>query len=100
MAVEILYGNIHELQHSDAGVIKLVYFGHKSEGQKKITRQVAEAIVLLLESNGLHIVNGLSEAVSLLQANGYGVIPPTDAPEAPVGPVEAPGDPTEGDADV
>jgi hypothetical protein len=115
MAVEILYGNIHELAHPDAGVIKLVYFGHKSEGQKKITRQVAEAVVLTLESNGMHIVNGLSEAQQLLEANGFVVLQPGDerlivrrpethgdAVEVPGGPLEAPGEPTnsEGDADV
>lgn len=78
MAVEILYNGIGELPHPDAGSIKLVYFGHKSDGQKKITRQVSEAIVMKLESNGMHIVNGLSEAEALLAKNGYVVLAPGD----------------------
>lgn len=107
MAVEILYNSIHELSHPDAGVIRLVYFGHTSDGQKKITRQVSEAVVMQLESNGLHIVNGLSEAAALLEGAGYTVLQPGaetleyrkaaamlgDPLEAPGGPGEAPGEP-------
>lgn len=93
MAVEILYNSIDKLNHHDAGTIRLVYFGHQSEGQKKITRQVSEAIVMQLESNGMHIVNGLSEAALLLTKAGWTVDPPDlpgEAPEAPGEPVEAP----------
>lgn len=76
MAVEILYNSIHQLTHPDAGVLRLVYYGHQSEGQKKITRQVSEAVVTKLESSGLHIVNGLSEAKKLLTDAGYTVLAP------------------------
>lgn len=80
MAVELFYNNVHELAHPDAGQIKLVYFGHTSDGQKKITRQVSEALVMLLERNGLHVVNGLSEARALLESNDYVVLAPDELP--------------------
>lgn len=69
--MEIIYQNIANMPHPDFGVLKLVYFGHKSEGQQKITRATAEAIVMLLEENGHYLCNGLSEAAALLQAHGY-----------------------------
>jgi len=90
VAVELIYNNIASLPHPDHGAMRLVYFGHTSEGQKKLTRGVAEAIVMLLESNGQHIVNGLTEAAALLQANGYAVKAP-----ASEGSMEGSGTPTE-----
>jgi hypothetical protein len=69
--VEIIYQNIANMPHPDFGVLKLVYFGHQSEGQEKITRATAEAIVMLLEENGYYLCNGLSEAATLLRENGY-----------------------------
>jgi hypothetical protein len=85
MAVEVLYNSIDKLEHPDAGVIRLVYFGHQSEGQKKITRQVSEAVVTKLEQSGFYILNGLTEVEALLVRAGYTVLPPlAEAPgEAP-----------------
>lgn len=106
IAVEMLYNSIDNLNHPDAGQIRLVYFGHKSEGQKTITRQVSEAIVLQLESNGMHIVNGLSEAEALLKANGYLVYSPTEQAAVYAPPTlhedrsEAAGEPGEAPSDI
>lgn len=55
-AVELIYNNIANLPHPDHGAMRLVYFGHSSEGQRRITRGVAEAIVMLLEANNYRIV--------------------------------------------
>jgi len=76
MAVEIIYENLNNLPHPDHGALRMMYFGHQSDGQRKITRGTAEAIVMLLEANGLIICNGLSEAAHMLAANGYRVEPP------------------------
>ena len=92
-AVEIIYQNIANMPHPDYGVLKLVYFGHQSEGQQKITRATAEAIVMLLEANGLRICNGLSEAAALLRNNGYLVASPDEVGEVPTGPQDSAGDP-------
>lgn len=88
IAAEILYNNIANLPHPD-GNIRLVYFGHQSEGQKIITRNVAEAIVMLLEENGHHICNGLDEAADLLRANGWIVASPAEVDELPADPLTA-----------
>ena len=81
MAVEIIYQNIDNLPHPEHGSLRMVYFGHKSDGQMKITRATAEAIVMLLEANGQFICNGLSEATDLLTARGYTVTAPVDPPD-------------------
>jgi hypothetical protein len=83
--VEIIYQNIANMPHPDFGVLKLVYFGHQSEGQEKITRATAEAIVMLLEENGYYLCNGLSEAATLLRENGYLVASADERTELPDG---------------
>lgn len=91
IAVEVIYNNIHNLPHPDHGSLRLVYFGHQSEGQKTITRNVAEAIVMLLEDNGHYICNGLSEAADILRGNGYIVAAPDELePPDPLPPVPSP----------
>jgi len=92
MAVEVLYNNLGSLPHPDHGNLRLVYFGHQSEGQKTITRNVAEAVVMLLESNGFLVSNGLEEAAAVLRRNGYIVASPADAADVPV--YQPSGDPT------
>ena len=61
----------------------MVMFTHNSPGLQKLKHQIAEALVLLLEDNGLHVLNGLTEAVALLQAQGYTVLPPS-AEDVPI----------------
>ena len=86
-AVEVIAQNLNNLPHPDHGRLRLTYFGHQSEGQTKITRGTAEAIVLLLESNGFHVVN-LAEAATLLESHGWTV----EAPPVPLG--NPPGNPS------
>lgn len=86
MAVEVLYNHLGSLPHPDHGNLRLVYFGHQSEGQKTITRNVAEAVVMLLESNGFIVSNGFEEAAAVLRRNGYIVASPADLTDVPVAP--------------
>lgn len=72
-AVELYAQRLHALEHPQAGLLRLVQFSHDSPGLQKLRRHIAESLVLLLETNGLYIVNGLSEARTLLEANGYEV---------------------------
>lgn len=78
-AVDLICANLDRLQHP-AGVVRLVQFAHDSPGLRKVRRQIAEALVMLLESHGFHICNGLSEAEQLLVDNGYSVTPPQVTP--------------------
>lgn len=75
LAVEILYENLARIDHPD-GMVRLVQFSHDSPGLRKVRRQIAEGLVMLLESQGWYLCNGLSEAAQLLADNGYGVAQP------------------------
>ena len=88
MAVEIFYQNLNSLPHPEQGMLRLMYFGHTSDGQKKITRYTAEALVMLLEANGFHLCNGVSEAAAWLMSEGYRVEAPGEDPQED--PVEDP----------
>ena len=48
-------------------------FSHDSPGIRSLKRRIAEGLVMLLESNGFHLCNGLSEAQKLLEDHGYTV---------------------------
>jgi hypothetical protein len=78
-AVDLLYQNLQALPHPAAGLVRLTMFAHESDGIRTLKRQVSESVILLLESNGYHICNGLSEAQALLESAGYAVVPPSDA---------------------
>ncbi|QBJ05043.1 hypothetical protein SEA_MOLDEMORT_146 [Mycobacterium phage Moldemort] len=80
-AVDLIEQRLQALEHPTAGVLRLTMFSHVSDGVRKLKRQLAESLVLLLENNGYRIHNGLTEAVDTLTAAGYAVIPPdTDTP--------------------
>lgn len=79
-AVELIYQNMPALQHPSAGVLRLTMFTHESDGVRKLKRQIAESLVLLLEANGYHLCNGLSEASALLTEHGYTVESPSTVP--------------------
>ncbi|ACF33961.1 hypothetical protein SEA_MPHALCON_145 [Mycobacterium phage MPhalcon] len=80
-AVDLIEQRLQALEHPTAGVLRLTMFSHVSDGVRKLKRQLAESLVLLLENNGYRIHNGLTEAVDTLTAAGYTVIPPdTDTP--------------------
>jgi hypothetical protein len=64
---------------SRLGVMRLVQFDHDSPGLRKMKRAIAEGLVILIESNGMYIHNGLDDAVSALRHVGYTVIPPSPA---------------------
>jgi hypothetical protein len=85
LAVEVIYHNLNSLPHPDHGLLRLMYFGHTSDGQRTITRATAEALVMLLEANGFHVCNGLTEAADLLRSNGYVVVPLGEAPQEYLG---------------
>lgn len=53
-AVELFFKNIQFLPHP-AGIVRLMQFSHDSPGLRIYKRQTAEALVLLLEDNGLTI---------------------------------------------
>lgn len=53
-------------------------FAHQSDGIRTLKRQISESLVLLLEANGYHVLNGLTEAHVLLEAHGYTVEPPAE----------------------
>jgi hypothetical protein len=76
-AVDIICANLDRLQHP-SGVVRLVQFAHDSPGLRKLRRQIAEALVMLLESSGFYLCNGLSEAEQLLTDNGYTVTAPQE----------------------
>lgn len=90
VAVELIYQNIDNLPHPEHGALRIVYFGHKSEGQRKITRATAEAIVMMLEANGMLVLNGLDEVAETLRLNGWTVEAPAEDPQ------EVPDHPAEG----
>lgn len=75
-AVDIFCDNLHRLEDPSGVVVRLVQFAHDSPGLRKLRRQIAQALVLLLESHGFHILNGFSEAEKLLTDNGYTVTKP------------------------
>lgn len=87
LAVSLFERHLAALPHP-GGLVRLVQFTHSSPGLQKLKRQISEALVLLLETNGFHLCNGLSEAQALLQAHGYQVLGPVPnealaaAPEA------------------
>jgi hypothetical protein len=76
-AVELINHHIHLLRHPNGAVIRLVQFSHDSPGLRVYKRQVCEALVNLVESNGGHIFNGLDQAVDALRQAGYTVLAPT-----------------------
>lgn len=69
----ILEGSLDMLPHPAVGVLHLTLFKHDSDGVRKLKKQMAEAIVLKLESSGIILCNGLSEMKEHLEANGYTV---------------------------
>lgn len=75
-AVDVICDNLDRLQDPSGVVVRLVQFAHDSPGLRKLRRQIAQALVLLLESHGFHLCNGLSEAEKLLVDSGYSVTPP------------------------
>ena len=75
LAVELLYNNLSHIDHP-GGMVRLVQFAHDSPGLRKVRRQIAEGLVLLLESQGWFLCNGLGEAAQLLADNGYQVFQP------------------------
>ena len=84
MAADLIYRHLSHLRHpeprADGGtVLRLVQFGHDSPGLRVYKRQIAESLVLLLESNGMLLHNGLTEAATALKAAGWTVEPPKDA---------------------
>ncbi|AVI03530.1 hypothetical protein SEA_BARBARIAN_144 [Mycobacterium phage Barbarian] len=80
-AVDLIEQRLQALEHPTAGVLRLTMFSHVSDGVRKLKRQLAESLVLLLENNGYSLHNGLTEAVDTLTSAGYTVIPPdSDTP--------------------
>lgn len=75
LAVDVLYDNLGRIPHPD-GLVKLVQFSHDSPGLRKVRRQIAEGLVMLLEGQGWHLCNGLAEAQELLEAHGYRIESP------------------------
>lgn len=51
-ATQLLTQHLHALPHPDYGIINMLPFAHNSEQTHQIKRQVAEAIISLLDSNG------------------------------------------------
>lgn len=49
----MLYDNIHGLPHDEYGVINFLPFAHDTETTRTVKRQLCEAIVGLLDRNGL-----------------------------------------------
>ena len=72
LAVALFEKHLGLLPHPDV-VVRLVQFSHDSPGLRVYKRQVAEALTLLLEDNGLLIHNGLDDARAALEAAGYRV---------------------------
>ncbi|AAN01755.1 hypothetical protein PBI_CJW1_141 [Mycobacterium phage Cjw1] len=72
-AVDLIEQRLQALEHPAAGVLRLTMFSHVSDGIRKLKRQLAEALVLLLENNGYSLHNGLSEAIETVTAAGYTV---------------------------
>ena len=72
VAAALFERHLGMLPHPDV-VVRLVQFSHDSPGLRVYKRQVSEALVLLLEDNGLHIHNGLDDAKAALEAAGYRV---------------------------
>lgn len=89
-AAELINDNIQALPHPDSGVLRLTMFSHQSETARKYKRQISEALVLLLENNGYHVCNGLSEAVALLELAGYTVTAAESSEDEPTAAVDAP----------
>lgn len=56
-AVDCLESRLESLVHPEAGLIKLVQFSHQSPGLLKLRRQIAEALVMLLEQT--HVIEAL-----------------------------------------
>jgi hypothetical protein len=73
-AVDLFFKNLGFLPHP-SGLVRLVQFSHDSPGLRVYKRQVAEALVMLLENQGLLIFNDEDEAIGYLEANGYRVSP-------------------------
>lgn len=74
--VDLYEKHLQAIPHPEAGLLKLVQFSHDSPGLRKLRRYIAEGFVLLAESNGFLLSNGLSESVSHLESAGYTVTPP------------------------
>jgi hypothetical protein len=77
LAADVIYDNLARIPHPQ-GMVRLVQFSHDSPGLRAVRRQIAEGLVMLLESQGWHLCNGLSEAEALLTDNGYAVLAPAD----------------------
>jgi hypothetical protein len=75
LAVDVIFDNLGRIPHP-SGVIRLVQFAHDSPGLRGVKKQIAEGLILLLESQGWHLCNGLSEAEALLTEHGYAVLAP------------------------
>lgn len=75
IAVDIICDRLHRLDHP-SGVVRLVQFSHDSPGLRKIRRQIAEALVMLLENSGFYLCNGLEDAADVLVEHGYAVTAP------------------------
>lgn len=76
-AVDLFYRHLEAIPHPELGVLRLVQFSHDSPGLRRIRQGIAEGLVMLVEENGGHMCNGLSEAVTLLTSAGYTVTPPS-----------------------
>lgn len=81
IAVQLIEQNLQALPHPEVGMLRLTQFSQPSPGVMKIKHQIAEGLILLLENNGFHVLNGLSEAKQLLEDNGYAVVESVEWPE-------------------
>ena len=77
LASDVLYDNLARIPHPD-GMVRLVMFSHDSPGLRKMRRQISDGLVMLLEKQGWHLCNGLSDAEKLLTEAGYTVVAPAD----------------------
>lgn len=59
-AVDLLEKRLNTLYHPD-GIIRMVQFDHDSPGLRKLRRQIAEAVVLTLETDA-HVLEAMGEA--------------------------------------
>jgi hypothetical protein len=76
-AIALFEKHLGFMSHPDGAIIRLVQFAHDSPGLRKYKRQVCEAMVYTLESNGGYVLNGLTEAVAVLEHAGYTITPPS-----------------------
>lgn len=62
-ATDLFYKHISFLPHP-AGIVRLMQFAHDSPGLRKYKLQVAEALVLLLEDNGMLIFDSEADVIA------------------------------------